>query len=535
MSSTNTTAKKNEEGVWIGPDLNKSRSPLDKKLYRQIIIQKNGLRILLVSDTIAMMEEENDDLYEDDDDDLYDDEDSEDDSEEEGDDSDDEEEEEDGIRNAAVAVVVKAGSYDDPKECQGMAHFLEHMLFMGTKEYPDENAYDVFVNTHGGSDNAYTEMEYTLYHLEIPQTYLKKGMNMLSQFFSGTALLRPDAVDREVNAIESEFRLSYQNDSCRQQQLYCHTSSHPEKDMFAWGNLESLIHIPKSKYPQFNVMDSLRTFYQTHYHAQNINVVVMGAYSLDQLQQYVLQSFSCVPPSPNYTHTPNCNPWKTLHQEQLQQEQTKRQCPFHDNKNDNNNHSTTESTCKVYRLIPVKDRHLLTITWQLPCQKNIWDSKPCDIIALLLGHESQGSILSYLKSQQWVQACYAGIGNGGLEQASTHALFTMTYTLTQPGVNHWKQIVKYTNLYIGMIRHYLHTQTLPQFIWDDFQTISQCSFDYQEEQAPIDTVEDLAERLGSTFFPPERLLDGPHLLFDYKPQLMQVHHYFHSNNFYFLF
>ena len=535
MSSTNTTAKKNEEGVWIGPDLNKSRSPLDKKLYRQIIIQKNGLRILLVSDTIAMMEEENDDLYEDDDDDLYDEEDSEDDSEEEGEDSDDEEEEEDGIRNAAVAVVVKAGSYDDPKECQGMAHFLEHMLFMGTKEYPDENAYDVFVNTHGGSDNAYTEMEYTLYHLEIPQTYLKKGMNMLSQFFSGTALLRPDAVDREVNAIESEFRLSYQNDSCRQQQLYCHTSSHAEKDMFAWGNLESLIHIPKTKYPQFNVMDSLRTFYQTHYHAQNINVVVMGAYSLDQLQQYVLQSFSCVPPSPNYTHTPNFNPWKTLHQEQLQQEQTKRQCPFHDNKNDNNNHSTTESTCKVYRLIPVKDRHLLTITWQLPCQKNIWDSKPCDIIALLLGHESQGSLLSYLKSQQWVQACYAGIGNGGLEQASTHALFTMTYTLTQPGVNHWKQIVKYTNLYIGMIRHYLHTQTLPQFIWDDFQTISQCSFDYQEEQAPIDTVEDLAERLGSTFFPPERLLDGPHLLFDYKPQLMQVHHYFHSNNFYFLF
>ena len=63
------------------------------------------------------------------------------------DDDDDSESDEDdeGLREAAAAMVVGVGSMYDPPEAQGMAHFLEHMLFMGTKKYPTENAYDAFL------------------------------------------------------------------------------------------------------------------------------------------------------------------------------------------------------------------------------------------------------------------------------------------------------------------------------------------------------------------------------------------------------
>ena len=47
------------DDVIVGPDLNPSRTPLDKKLYRQIIIKKNGLRVILVSDTVAMVHQDN--------------------------------------------------------------------------------------------------------------------------------------------------------------------------------------------------------------------------------------------------------------------------------------------------------------------------------------------------------------------------------------------------------------------------------------------------------------------------------------------
>jgi insulysin len=43
-----------------------------------------------------------------------------------------------------------------------MAHFLEHMLFMGTKAYPDEKAFSQFISDHGGTSNAYTTLDKTV-------------------------------------------------------------------------------------------------------------------------------------------------------------------------------------------------------------------------------------------------------------------------------------------------------------------------------------------------------------------------------------
>ena len=75
-------------------------------------------------------------------------------------------------------MVVGVGSFSDPEvtqlvlclpltsssshniwqELQGLSHYLEHMLFMGSEAFPDENEYDSFLSSHGGSSNAYTEM-----------------------------------------------------------------------------------------------------------------------------------------------------------------------------------------------------------------------------------------------------------------------------------------------------------------------------------------------------------------------------------------
>ena len=59
-----------------------------------------------------------------------------------------------GGGRAAAALAVAAGCWDDPPEWPGLAHFCEHMLFMGSERHPRENAYDAFLQRHGGSDNA---------------------------------------------------------------------------------------------------------------------------------------------------------------------------------------------------------------------------------------------------------------------------------------------------------------------------------------------------------------------------------------------
>lgn len=242
-----------------GPDLNISRSPFDKKNYRQILLP-NGLRAVLVSDVVAMTQVYNNGgLYVDDDDhhdhDHEEEEDNDDDknakknadkidvppsemtehdklcrgnsyagdSDDDDDDDDESEEEARGIRDAAAAMIVGVGSLYDPPECQGMAHFLEHLLFMGSAKYPTENAYDAFMTKHGGNDNAYTEMEHTVYHFDIPQEHLPKALDIFAQFFVHPLMLE-SSVDRELNAVESEFQLVKNSDNARVQQLMCHTA-----------------------------------------------------------------------------------------------------------------------------------------------------------------------------------------------------------------------------------------------------------------------------------------------------------------------
>jgi insulysin len=64
---------------------------------------------------------------------------------------------------SAAALDVFVGSALDPKPLFGVAHFLEHLLFMGTDKYPEENEYSKFITDNGGYSNAYTSNTSTNY------------------------------------------------------------------------------------------------------------------------------------------------------------------------------------------------------------------------------------------------------------------------------------------------------------------------------------------------------------------------------------
>ncbi|MEE3258481.1 MAG: insulinase family protein, partial [Candidatus Latescibacterota bacterium] len=72
-----------------------------------------------------------------------------------------------GFNKSAAAVHVRVGTLSNPKDRMGMAHFLEHMLFMGTEKYPEVDDYLNYINGHGGYRNAYTTEDHTAYFFEI--------------------------------------------------------------------------------------------------------------------------------------------------------------------------------------------------------------------------------------------------------------------------------------------------------------------------------------------------------------------------------
>ena len=106
----------------------------------------------------------------------------------------------------SAAMSVQVGSFADPASAEGMAHFLEHMVFMGSEKYPNENHYDAFVTAHGGFCNAFTEGEFTAYQFDVDSDFFAEGLDIFAQCFI-SPLLKKESIEREIKAINSEFNV----------------------------------------------------------------------------------------------------------------------------------------------------------------------------------------------------------------------------------------------------------------------------------------------------------------------------------------
>ena len=96
---------------------------------------------------------------------------------------------------SAAALDVHEGCSLDPKPFYGTAHFLEHMLFMGSEKYPHENEYSEFIKDNGGYSNAYTSLTNTNYQFEVSNEALAGALDRFAQFFIAP-LLGEDQTDR---------------------------------------------------------------------------------------------------------------------------------------------------------------------------------------------------------------------------------------------------------------------------------------------------------------------------------------------------
>jgi insulysin len=144
------------------------------------------------------------------------------------------------FNKSAAALVVPVGQIDDPRDSEGLAHFLEHMLFLGTDKYPDEGEYGRFIQRNGGTNNAYTSSDHTNFHFDVRHDVLPEALDRFAQFFIAPKF-NPEFVGREVNAVHNEAMRHVQNDFRRdwsaRRELYDPASG---ESKFAGGNKDTL-------------------------------------------------------------------------------------------------------------------------------------------------------------------------------------------------------------------------------------------------------------------------------------------------------
>uniref|UniRef100_A0A669DI47 Nardilysin b (N-arginine dibasic convertase) n=1 Tax=Oreochromis niloticus TaxID=8128 RepID=A0A669DI47_ORENI len=474
------------------------KSPSDPKRYRYIELS-NGLRALLISDfsgadgeggdgESAEQEEEQEEEEggeEDEGDSGEGSEEEEGDRSEEEQDSDFEElEEENPVKKkkssekqAAAALCIGVGSFSDPDELPGLAHFLEHMVFMGSEKYPAENGFDAFLKKHGGSDNASTDCERTIFQFDVQRKHFRDALDRWAQFFI-CPLMIEDAVDREVEAVDSEFQLARPSDSHRKEMLFGSLAKpgHP-MGKFCWGNAQTLKHEPREK--QINTYERLRDFWRRYYSAQYMTLAV-------QSKGNTLHLFipNVGEPRPDFSR--------------LQQ-------PF-----------DTPAFNKLYRVVPVRKVHALTISWAVPPQGKHYRVKPLHYISWLIGHEGTGSILSLLRKKCWALALFGGNSETGFDQNTTYSIFSISITLTDQGYQNFYQVVHFVFQYLKM----LQTLGPQQRIYEEIQKIEANEFHYQEQTDPIEFVENICENMQ--LFPKQDFLTGDQLMFEYDPQVINA-------------
>ena len=97
-----------------------------------------------------------------------------------------------------MGIMVPIGSYYEPPELKGISHFLEHMMFKGTKTRSQLDINDS-IERYGGELNAYTSEELTFYHIHVANQYKKVGLDVLKDMlFNSTFPTKEVEKEREV-------------------------------------------------------------------------------------------------------------------------------------------------------------------------------------------------------------------------------------------------------------------------------------------------------------------------------------------------
>ena len=393
------------------------------------------------------------------------------------------------LKKAAAALSVGVGHYSDPEKLPGLSHYLEHMLFMGSEPFPDENEYDAYLTTHGGSSNACTEEESTTYHFDVHPAHLKGALERFAGFFTAP-LIKKDSLEREVLAVDSEFNGVLQSDSCRLYQLRCSTcrSKHPASK-FGWGNKKTLADIPDKN--GWDMRQELLNHYEESYTSERMNVVILAGQSLDELEVWSKEFFSAVPSRMSQQHE-GVGPQRSL-----------AACGL-----------PLAKGGEIYILPAVRREHKVRATFQFPSLHYAYLKKPDEYLSHLIGHEGKGSLLSALKSRGWATDLCAGTS----ENTSAFAFFEVTITLTQSGLDAAPGMglacIKVLFEYLSMLKN-----SGPQeWVFNEIAAINAMRFKFWEETDAADTVADLAGSIHN--YPLADVVAEPYLYKEWDPRLL---------------
>ena len=206
-------------------------------------------------------------------------------------------------RAPAVTQMLwyKAGAYDDPPGKSGIAHFVEHLMFRGTKETPP-GEFSRIVSENGGRENASTSPDYTVFFQTVAADHLELVMKLEAERMRDL-LITEDQVTPEREVIIEERRTRVDNVPAallgEQRDAVLFLNSHYRLPAIGWLNeMRGL------------GADDARRFYATWYAPNNAVLVIVGDVDLERVRSLAETYYGPIPSRPVPAHEALAEPAK---------------------------------------------------------------------------------------------------------------------------------------------------------------------------------------------------------------------------------
>ena len=317
------------------------------------------------------------------------------------------------LATSAATLSVGVGQFQDPDDAQGIAHYLEHMIFMGSKKYKKPNEYMQFISENGGSTNAFTATEQTTYLFSINSDKFEAGLDRLSAAIKAP-IFDPSMVEKEISAVNSEWLLARQTDQFVTQRTAAMTGNpdHPKTNLGV-GNKDTLSDNREQ------LLESLKDFYNKYYSANLMKLVLVGNQSPRELKSLARKYF------------------EGIKNKKVERPLTKEKAYLSSN---------------LLKNIYIKKRAgSPSLSLEFPVRDNSskWKSKPNSFVEKLLNSQEENTLMSYLIDDGFIES-----GNASIQSKAWgyDGSAFIDYVLTEKGVENKNLILDLTFEYLNLIQ-----------------------------------------------------------------------------------
>jgi len=346
----------------------------------------------------------------------------------------------------SASLSVGVGSFQNDEDALGLAHFTEHMIFLGSKSYQRPGEFEEYLSDYFGITNAYTEDEKTTFYYEIGCRGFQKSLLMFSRMFA-EPLFDINLMNKEIDAVNSENEKNLNQDNWREHQIVKILSNpnHPYH-RFNTGNNNTLRNLDL-----MNLNKRLNNFYNKYYIPSNMKLVVLSNQSLDAMQSSVSQFFS------------------DIRLDSLQKEDIFKYGDLRTKEKAYNK----ENLAKFVWFNKIAALPTLDIIFNLDEIISAYKTKPLDYPSYLLKYSGEGSLINYLKSKKLANKLECG----SIASNKNFSQFSLSISLTDNGLSNVLSVIDAAFSYINLIK----SKKVSYEIYNEIQNITKIQFKFLEK------------------------------------------------------